>query len=150
MWSFVRNYIDLSIKACTRKLLVLSYPHVIISGWGKSTPGGNDSKNQICIFFFFAVITTPVKMYTTSFNVFSKENNASWRHLFTNKGILANPWLFVLHWISNKTKLLIFLRWKLPLHSHLSYKQKKYNNTIHLTCLVTFKSLNPTSICNTF
>ena len=49
-------------------------------------------------------------MHKNNFNVFSKYSNASKRHLFTKKGILAYPRLFVLQFISNKNKVLICYR----------------------------------------
>ena len=58
--SIVSSYIDISIKACTWRLLVLSYPHVINSGWGKSTPRRKNNNNRV-----IAVIPTPVKKHKT-------------------------------------------------------------------------------------
>ena len=61
---FFSSYIDVSIKACTWQLPVLSYPHDIKRGWGKLTPHRkNNYNNWVCIFFLIAVIPTPVRRH---------------------------------------------------------------------------------------
>ena len=73
-----------------------------------------------------AVMPTPVKRYKTSFNVFSKHNIASLRHLYTKKGILANtmlPRLFCSLFLI-KTKVFI-LFWNDSSHNTSIYLMKK-------------------------
>ena len=108
MWPFAIKYIDISIKACIWQLPVLSYPHVLKKG-GVNQSQEENSKQSDKHYFLIEVMPTLVKSHKTSFNVFSKHSNASWRHLSTKKGILAYNRLLILQFISNKNKSINFV-----------------------------------------
>ena len=63
----------------------------------------------------------------------------------------STPSLFILQFISYKTKVLT-LFWDESYHNTSSYhvNKKKYNTSLQLTYLATFKSLYPTSTCVNF
>ena len=63
----------------------------------------------------------------------------------------STPGLFILQFISNKTKVYT-LFWDESYHNTSIYhiNKKKYNTTLQLTYKATFKSLYPTSTCVNF
>ena len=63
----------------------------------------------------------------------------------------STPWLFILQFISNKTKVLTLL-WDKRYHNTSIYhiNKKNCNTTLQITNLATFKSPYPTSTCVNF
>ena len=63
MLLFDNHYIDISTKACPWQLPVLSYPHVVKSGWGYPIQGGNKKLKSDLHNILIAVIPIPVKRH---------------------------------------------------------------------------------------